>query len=139
MLYNERGDTPMMALTKVLLIIAGTISLGLGIVGIIVPLLPTTPFLLLAAACYVRGSARLYDWLLSSKYLGSYIRNYREKRAIPLRTKIGALSLLWLSIGYSAFFVVTLAWVKILLLLIASGVTVHIYKLNTLLEEGRAE
>lgn len=129
----------MKTLTRVLLIIAGTISLILGIVGIVIPLLPTTPFLLLAAACYVRGSTRLYDWLLNSKYLGSYIRNYREKRAIPLRTKIGALTLLWLSIGYSVLFVVEMWWVKILLLSIASGVSIHIYKLNTLLELNESE
>ena len=112
----------MRALTKVLLIIAGTISLAIGIVGIVVPLLPTTPLLLLSAACYVRGSTKLYNWLLDSKHLGTYIRNYREKRAIPLRTKFGALCLLWVSIGYSALFVVSLWWVRMLLLLIAVGV-----------------
>jgi len=124
--------------TRILLIIAGTVSLGLGIVGIAIPLLPTTPFLLLAAACYVRGSTRLYDWLLNSKYLGDYIRNYREKRAIPLRTKVGALLLLWASIGYSALFAVSMAWVRMLLLLIAVGVTIHICKLKTLAAEAKA-
>lgn len=129
----------MRTFTRVLLIIAGTVSLGLGVVGIAIPLLPTTPFLLLAAACYVRGSTRLYDWLLNSKYLGSYIRNYREKRAIPLRTKVGALLLLWASIGYSALFAVSIAWVRMLLLLIAVGVTIHICKLNTLAAEVKAD
>ena len=102
-------------------------------------MLPTTPLLLLAAACYIRGSTRLYDWLLNSRYLGTYIRNYRDKRAIPLRTKIGALSMVWLSIGYSVLYVVSLWWVRMLLLLIAVGVTIHIYKLNTLLEEKGTE
>lgn len=122
----------MKAITKALLILCGTVSLCLAIVGIVVPLLPTTPLLLLAAACYIRGSTRLYNGLMENKHLGSYIRNYREKRAIPLRTKIGALVLLWSSIGYSALFAVDAFWVKMLLLLIALGVTIHICKLNTL-------
>ena len=118
-----------------MLIIAGTISLAIGIVGIVVPLLPTTPLLLLAAACYIRGSTKLYEWLLNNRYLGIYIRNYRDKRAIPLRTKIGALAMVWLSIGYSVTFVVSLWWVRVLLILIACGVTIHIYKLDTLKAE----
>ena len=65
-----------------------TISLALGILGIFLPLLPTTPFLLLTAALYFKGSFRLYNWLLNHRYFGPYIRNYRENKAIPLRAKI---------------------------------------------------
>jgi len=70
---------------RVALIVVGTISTALGILGIFVPILPTTPFLLLAAACYSRSSQRFYDWLLNNKYFGNYIRNYLEKKGIPLR------------------------------------------------------
>ena len=73
---------------KVICIILGSLSLGLGIAGIFLPLLPTTPFLLLTAALYFRGSPRLYDWLLRQKRLGPYIRNFREHKAIPLHAKI---------------------------------------------------
>ena len=79
---------------KALYILFGTLSLILGIIGIFLPLLPTTPFLLLTAALYVRSSPRLYNWLLHQKYLGNYIRNFRENKAIPLRAKIVSVSLI---------------------------------------------
>ncbi|MCD8080176.1 MAG: YbaN family protein [Bacteroides sp.] len=117
---------------KVLYIILGTLSLALGVLGIFLPLLPTTPFLLLTAALYFRGSPRLYDWLMNHKYFGPYIRNFREHKAIPLRAKILSVSLLWLTICYSIFFVISLWWVKILLAGIAIGVTCHILSFRTL-------
>ena len=122
----------MKSVVKALLIIAGSLSLGLGIVGIFVPVLPTTPFLLLAAICYARSSDKLYYWVLHNPWFGKYIRDYREKRGIPLRAKIWALSLLWISIGYSALFVIPVLWVKILLVAIAVGVTIHILSFKTL-------
>ena len=73
---------------RLLLIIAGTVSVGLGIIGMFIPLLPTTPFLLLAAACYARSSQRLYHWLLYNKWFGKYIRNYLQRKGIPLKLKI---------------------------------------------------
>src|SRR5512137_972615 len=77
------------------LIISGLIAVGVGTVGIFVPLLPTTPFYLLAAACFFRSSDRLYNWLIGNRWCGPYIRNYREHRAIPRHAKIIALILLW--------------------------------------------
>ncbi len=117
---------------KVLYIVLGSISLGLGILGIFLPLLPTTPFLLLTAALYFRGSPRLYDWLMNHKYFGPYIKNFREHKAIPLRAKILSVSLLWITISYSALVVISLLWVKILLFCIAIGVTYHILSFKTL-------
>lgn len=110
----------------------GSISLGLGILGIFLPLLPTTPFLLLTAALYLRGSERLYDWLLSNKYLGSYIRNYQENKAIPLRAKIFSIALLWITILFSVFFVVNHILLIVLLLIIAICVSVHLLSFKTL-------
>ena len=110
---------------KTICIILGTLSLGLGILGIFLPLLPTTPFLLLTAALYFKGSPRLYQWLLNHKYFGTYIRNFRENKAIPLRAKIISLLLMWGTMLYSIFFLIPLVWVKILLFLIAGGVTYH--------------
>ena len=118
--------------SKVVYIILGSISLALGILGIFLPLLPTTPFLLLTAALYFRGSPELYDWLLNHKYLGPYIRNFRENKAIPLRAKIISITLLWATMSYCIFCVVPSLWVKIILFLIAVGVTYHILSFKTL-------
>ena len=115
-----------------LLTVAGTLFLVLGILGVFLPILPTTPFLLLAAACYARGSTRFYDWLLSNRYLGEYIRNYRERRGIPLRSKVIGLSVLWAAIAYSALIAVDILFVRIVLVLIAIGVTIHLVSFPTL-------
>lgn len=118
---------------KYLLIAVGFLSLALGIVGIFVPLLPTTPFLLLSAALWVRSSPRLYAWLISHGRLGRYIRNFREHRAIPLRAKILSVALLWGSILYCVFAVVDgRLWAQAGLLLVAAGVTWHILSFATL-------
>jgi len=117
---------------KLLMIFLGTLFVILGTVGIFLPLVPTTPFLLLAAICYARGSRKFYEWLMNNKLFGSYIRNYLEKRGIPLKTKIVAIAMLWGFILFSAFTVIPLVLVRFLLLLIAVGVTIHILKLPTL-------
>jgi uncharacterized membrane protein YbaN (DUF454 family) len=108
----------------------------LGTLGVFLPLLPTTPFLLLAAACYIRSSQRFYDWLLSNRVFGTYISNYRAGRGIPLSTKIVGIGLLWITIGYS-FFYVTNSWiVRGILVVIVIGVTVHLVTMKTLRKSG---
>jgi len=111
---------------RFLLIIAGTIFVGLGILGMFLPLLPTTPFLLLAAACYGRSSQRLYNWLLHNGWFGKYLRNYLDKKGIPLKIKIYAISLLWIVVGISAIFAVDNLIVRIILLIVAASVTTHL-------------
>ncbi|MCD7899967.1 MAG: YbaN family protein [Bacteroides sp.] len=120
---------------RILYIILGSVSLGLGILGIFLPLLPTTPFLLLTAALYCKSSPRLYNWLLNHKHLGPYIRNFREHKAIPLRAKIFSVSLMWIMMLSCILFIVHQWWVKILLLIIAVGVTYHILSFRTLKKE----
>ncbi|GEN88949.1 YbaN family protein [Oceanobacillus sp. FSL W8-0428] len=117
---------------KAILVSCGSLSLGLGIIGIILPLLPTTPFLLLSAACYAKSSERLYNWLLENKYFGSYIKNYRAGKGIPLKVKITAVSVLWLSLSFTIFFVIPLVAVKLLLAVIGSYFTWFILKQKTL-------
>jgi uncharacterized membrane protein YbaN (DUF454 family) len=112
--------------------IAGTISLGLGILGIILPLLPTTPFLLLAAFCYLKGSERMHKWLLNHRIFGKYIRNYLEGRGIPLKTKIIAISFIWITISFTAIFVIDMLWLRIILFIIAAAVTVYLIRFKTL-------
>jgi len=124
-------EGPAEGLKKTALLVAGSLSLGLGIIGVFVPLLPTTPFLLLAAACYVRSSPRLYRWLMANRLLGTYIRNYRSGAGVPRRAKIASICFLWLTIGYSAAYVVHSAPVRVVLVLIAIGVTVHIASIRT--------
>jgi uncharacterized membrane protein YbaN (DUF454 family) len=115
-----------------LLMTTGIISVGLGTAGIFLPLLPTTPFLLLAAACFIRSSDRLYQWLIHNRWFGSYIRNYREHRAIPLRAKVIALILLWTTMTYSVFILRRHWALQVLLLLIASAVTLYLLSLKTM-------
>ncbi|CDQ20560.1 hypothetical protein SAMN05192559_105174 [Halobacillus karajensis] len=117
---------------KILLIVIGWISFAVGVVGIALPLIPTTPLLLLAAACFFRSSDRMYDWLLTNKYFGKYIREYREQRGIPLRAKWVGISLLWVSILSSIIFVVPLFYVKVLMIIIATYFTWFILRLNTI-------
>jgi uncharacterized membrane protein YbaN (DUF454 family) len=109
-----------------LLIVIGTVSLGLGVLGVVLPILPTTPFLLLAAACYARSSDRLYGWLLGNRWLGRYVRAYQEGRGVPVRLRVLLIILLWTSIGCSIAFVAPVLAVKVLLGVIAVGVSVFI-------------
>ena len=109
-----------------LLIAAGTVCAGLGIIGIFVPILPTTPFLLLAAACYMRSSERFYRWLTNNRLFGAYVRNYIEGRGMPIKIKLATIFLLWLAIGLSVAFAVESLAIRIILISIAIGVTVHI-------------
>lgn len=124
-------------LTNKLLIISGTLCVALGLMGMVLPVLPTTPFLLLAAICYARSSKRFYDWLLTNRWFGEYIRNYREGKGIPLKQKFFSILLLWLTIGYSAWFVVSSWWVKLILLGIAVAVTIHLTSLKTFKSDSR--
>ncbi|NPV86438.1 MAG: YbaN family protein [Anaerolineae bacterium] len=121
----------MKPLPRLLLIIGGTVCVALGIVGMFIPILPTTPFLLLAAACYIRSSERFYRWLVGNHWIGKYIRSYREGKGIPKSQKVLALLALWLTIGTSAFFGTSQWWLRALLFLIGLGVTIHILKLKT--------
>ena len=105
--------------------VIGYSSVALGIIGLIFPILPTTPFLLLAAACFAGNSEKAYNWLINNKIFGKFIRDYREGKGLPVKVKIYTLFLLWLSIILSILFI-SMFWVQILLLIIASAVSVHV-------------
>ena len=111
---------------KRLLVVAGTLCTGLGIIGIVVPILPTTPFLLLAAACYIRSSERFYQWLINNRIFGAYIRNYIEGRGLPIKIKVLTILLLWLTIGLTIIFALDNIIIRIVLICVATGVTTHI-------------
>jgi uncharacterized membrane protein YbaN (DUF454 family) len=114
--------------------VAGTSSLALGFIGIVLPVLPTTPFLLLALACYCRSSERMTHWMLNNKYFGKYICRYREGKGIPIKTKLIAITFLWITIGYSTLFVIPIWIAQLILFTIAAAVTMHIIRLPTYLE-----
>lgn len=109
-----------------LLITAGTMFTAIGIIGIFIPILPTTPFLLLASACYLRSSKYFYNSLLNSRFFGVYVRSYMRGEGMPLRIKAITICLLWAAIAASAVFAVDSLVVRIILLIIAIAVTVHI-------------
>lgn len=120
---------------KPFLLSAGILSLVLGILGIFLPLLPTTPFLLLSAFCFMRSSEKFYSWLINHKYLGTYIINFQIHKALPLRVKIVSISIMWITILTTAIFFVPLLPVKILLIAIAIAVSIHIAHYKTLKKE----
>lgn len=112
--------------------VLGLLAVALGLLGVFLPLLPTTPFLLLAAALFFRSSPRLYNWLLGHRTLGPYIRNFREHKAIPLHTKVVSVSLVWVTLLYCAFGMGQPLWLSIVLLLLAFAISWHILSYKTL-------
>lgn len=118
---------------KLCLTIIGILSLGLAIAGIFLPLLPTTPLLLLSAWCFVRSSPRLYEWLINHPRFGEYIRNFRTYRAIPLRVKIVSVTMVWLTIGFCIVAVVNeWLWAQVAMFALAVAITWHILSYATL-------
>lgn len=128
---STRGAKKSGKLVNRILIAAGTFFVGVGAIGIFVPLLPTTPFLLLAAACYARSSKRFYGWLLGNKWFGPYVKNYREGKGTPIKVKVLSISLLWVTIISSAILMARVPYVSVILILIAAGVTIHILRIRT--------
>jgi len=118
-------------LVRYLLLAVGWLSVALGFIGIFVPVLPTTPFLLLAAACFVRSSQRFYNWLVMHPRLGPWFRDYLDGNGIPLKGKVYAIGTMWLSIGISCW-LVPLVWARIGMLISATLVTLYILRLRTL-------
>jgi uncharacterized protein len=125
-------------ITKAVLLIGGLICVGLGALGLVLPILPTTPFLLLAAACFCRSSTRMYDWLLNNRWFGDYIKNYRKGLGIPIKTKIIALTILWVTISVSTLFLLNriltyqlLLPLQLIMIGVAVGVSMHILRLPT--------
>ncbi|PKP36731.1 MAG: DUF454 domain-containing protein [Bacteroidetes bacterium HGW-Bacteroidetes-15] len=121
---------------RYLMVASGILCVILGIIGIALPILPTTPFFLLAAYLFVRSSQRLYRWLLTHKVFGNYIRNYIHHKAIGKGVKIFTLLLLWGTILFSIYIVNHLLWLQILLLLVAIAVSTHILSLRSMPPKG---
>jgi uncharacterized protein len=125
---------------KVSLILLGSLSLGLGVIGIFVPGLPTTVFLLISAACYGRSSERLHRWLTNHRILGTSIRDYEQHRAMPLKSKVVALISMWTMIGISSVWFIqssSIRLVVIVLGLIGTGAILLVKTLNKRVNNNR--
>jgi len=118
-------------LTKYLYLASGFILVIIGVVGIFLPILPTTIFLILASACFIRSSPKANEWLRNHKILGMYIKNYQDKSGLTLKSKIINIILLWLMISVSAFLFTEIWYIRLLLFLIAVGVTIHLLIVKT--------
>lgn len=119
-------------LIRWIFLFSGILLTGVGILGMFLPLLPTTVFFLLAAWCYARSSEKFYNWLHKNKYFGKYFSDYSVRKGMSINSKIFALIILWVGILISIVFVTELISVRILLLIIAAGVTWHILAIKTL-------
>lgn len=125
---------------KIFLIAAGWLAVLLGVLGIFLPLLPTTPFLLLASACFARGSTRMHHWLQTNRVFGKYLRDYENGKGIPLRAKVWILLFMWASLGYSLWRVQHLPALQVLLVCIGVGVTYYLTRrVPTMVLPARAD
>ena len=115
---------------RYVLLAIGWLSVALGVIGIFLPVLPTTPFLLLAAACFMRSSKRFYLWLVNHRQLGPWIIDYLGGQGIPLKGKVSAIGLMWLSISLSCY-LVPLFWARAFMLTSAVVVSVYILRQKT--------
>lgn len=111
---------------RVILIVIGTVFVGLGIIGLLLPVVPTTPFLLVAAACYARSSTRFYNALLANPWFGPLIKEWRETGTIPSRAKLIALVLIAVSFGVTIVLILKALWLQIIMLGIAISVSTYL-------------
>ena len=117
---------------KILLYFSGFIFLALGLLGIFIPLLPTTPFLLLAATAFMHTDRKIYLWMFRNKIFGKQLSAYVKDKSVSFSLKISSLLILSLTLGYSIIFVIDILWVRIFLIFVGLGVATHIIKLKTL-------
>ena len=116
---------------RYLYFISGVILVTIGVIGIFLPILPTTIFLILASACFIKSSPQANEWLRNHKILGMYIKNYQDKSGLTIKSKIFNIAFLWIMISASAIFFTELLYIRLLLLAIAIGVTIHLLMVKT--------
>lgn len=112
-------------------LISGFLLVAIGVIGIFLPVLPTTIFLILASACFVKSSPKANEWLRNHKVLGMYVKNYQDKSGLTIRAKVINITFLWAMILLSAFCLTDESYIKIILILIAAGVTIHLLMIKT--------
>ena len=128
---NDPNNHVKSDLLRFILIGIGWFSIAAGVVGIFLPIMPTVPFLLLAAVCFSKSSARFHSWLIEHKHLGPLVRDFLLSGAIPMKAKIAALTMIWISFPLTALLLVKILWLKLLLLAAAGAVTLYLLYLPT--------
>ena len=116
---------------RYLYLVSGFLFISIGVIGAFLPLLPTTIFLILASACFMKSSSRANDWLKNNKWLGGYLRNYQDKTGLTMASKISHIAVLWISIVFSAVVLTEHTAIRIMLFFIAAGVTIHLATIRT--------
>ncbi|MFT3743287.1 MAG: YbaN family protein [Pyrinomonadaceae bacterium] len=128
-----------MDVRKAVLIFLGTVCVALGVLGMFLPLMPTTVFLLMAAYCFSKSSERFHNWLLTNRFLGKYISGYKSGKGISVRQKVSTIAVLWISISVSIWLLAASFWPTLLLIAVAIGVTIHLLWIKTYRPEQNAE
>lgn len=129
--YEHTQRTRKNLILRVILLTVGSLALLIGTLGIVVPGIPTTPFILIAAACYIRSSERLYRWLITNRFFGPVITTWRENRGLTLQTKIVTFLLVWGLLGGAALFLVESIFMRGLLIGLAMVKTLVLLRLRT--------
>jgi uncharacterized membrane protein YbaN (DUF454 family) len=127
----RRNSAELPEFYRYLYIMSGVLFVAIGVIGIFLPILPTTIFLILASACFVKSSPRANEWLRNHKILGAYIKNYQDKSGLTIKAKVFNVALLWIMILSSAYFFTEELFIRLLLLAIAIGVTIHLLMVKT--------
>ncbi len=128
---NRQNSAEYHTFYRYLYLISGFLLVVIGVIGIFLPILPTTIFLILASACFVKSSPQANEWLRNHKILGAYIKNYQDKSGLTIKAKVFNVALLWIMILSSAYFFTEEFFIKLLLLAIAIGVTIHLLMVKT--------
>jgi len=119
---------------KILLIFIGSLFVGIAFIGVVLPGLPATPFLLVAAGCYVRSSDRLYNWVINHRLFGQLIRDFREKKAMRKKHKIISIVSMWSMIGITCIFSALPIYIKLILILSGMVGSTVLFRIKTISE-----
>lgn len=122
---------PLPTIYRYAYLVGGILLLAIGVIGIFLPVLPTTIFLILASACFVKSSPKANEWLRNHKILGVYLKNYQDKTGLTIKSKVINIIFLWITISVSAFLLTESLPIKILLFAIATGVSIHLIMIKT--------
>jgi len=129
---NEEVSIHQNPVIRWIFLIGGFVLVGIGILGMFLPLLPTTIFFILAAWCFARSSSKFHHWLHNNRFFGKYLTNYRAKGGMTKGSKIFSIAILLLGIGSSMLFATQNLYIRILLAVIAIGVTWHLLAIKTI-------
>lgn len=127
----EQHSVELTGFRKYFYLVSGVILVAIGVIGIFLPVLPTTIFLILASACFVKGSPKANEWLRNHKILGMYLKNYQDGTGLTLKAKVINIFLLWSMILISAFLFTEEIYIRLILIAIAIGVTIHLVMVKT--------